>query len=177
MSSARSSWIWPANLLVPGAGLVLAGRPWAGLIAGTLFSTILAAALTAVWVVPGEVPATWKGLLIGFAGGTYVGAQIRQVRALRERARQALERGRKACLRDAIAAMHAQEPERAVALLEPAVTARPGDLLLLVRLAQALDAAGQQTEASAMWEQVRALDRHRVFRSDVRRARGDSGPV
>lgn len=61
--------IWPANLLLPGAGLVLVRREWLGLALAMVFSISGNVVIAGRWIAPATVPGwmSWLALLIGVA--------------------------------------------------------------------------------------------------------------
>lgn len=156
------------NLLVPGAGLILIG----GVLSGTLIALLFAAsanlALLATLVMPDDVPRVWRGLAIGIACGTYLGAQIRFAQTLRELNRQVQDAVRDAALRaisehlvrgDADAAWEAAGPIRDLA---------DDDLLAAYRLAQVLTIRGDARAARRYWKQLERLDHHHIYRKQIR---------
>ena len=155
------------NLLLPGGGLVLVGATASGLLIGLLFTVCANFALAAVLLVPDDLPPLWQNLGIGLAAGSYVGAQVRlrqTVRALRS-AWAAAERRR--VLADVQLHLHAGDAAAALAALAPLREHAAHDLLVAVRLAQALTAAGRVDEAGQAWAQVRRLDHHGLYRQQT----------
>ena len=155
------------NLVVPGGGLILVGSELLGVIVGLLFAATAGFALAATLLIPADVPATWRGLGIGVAIGTYLGAQIRFAQTLRERGAQASAERRRAALRAARSALLEGRVEAAWDSLAPLRDEFESDLVLAYRAAQVLTARGDGSAALVAWRRVRRLDRHRVYRREV----------
>lgn len=160
-----SAWAW--NLLVPGGGLILAGRLWLGVAVGLLFALAANLAVLAALVVPDDVPGWLRiGLLAG-SGAIYVLAQWLLAQRLRGQQRSAAVAARRHALAAAVAALERGDPERALAALEPLRSAAERDLLVAYRWAQVLTAARDVPAARAAWQRVAALDRHRIYRAQI----------
>ena len=156
------------NLLVPGAGLILAGATWVGLATGLVFIACVNAALWLALLIPDEVSRWSQALAIGLAGGAYLGAQVRLAQYVRsrERSQQAAQR------RDALSAARTHlrmgDPAAALAALEPLRERAEHDLLVAFRTAQACTGMQDAEAARAAWKRVRELDRHHIYRDQAR---------
>ncbi len=155
------------NLVIPGGGLILIGSETIGVLVALLFTAATNFAIAALLLIPDDVSPTWRGLSLGVAIGTYLGAQIRYAQTVRHtRARGALEL-RRAALREARCALLAGRAEEAWRVLQPLVEQAESDLVVAYRLAQVLTARGGGAAALAAWRRVRRLDRHRIYRQEV----------
>lgn len=159
--ATAATWL---NLVLPGGGLVLLGEIGGGLLVGLLFTACTGFALLSTLLFPDDYPRAVTVLGIGLAAGSYVGAQVRLSQALRRQAAAQAARRRASQLRLACECLQRGDPAGALAALEPLVDSARTDLLVAYRLAQALSAAGDDAGAAAAWEQVRALDRHGLFK-------------
>jgi hypothetical protein len=157
------------NLLVPGGGLILIGSVPLGVLVAALFTVAAHFAVAASLLFPDDVPPTWRGLGIGLAIGSYLGAQMRYAQTVRsQRARAAAER-RHAALRDARLALLAGRADDAWRAIQPLAERVEDDLVLAYRFAQVLTARGDHAAALEAWQRVRRLDRHRIYRQEVAR--------
>jgi hypothetical protein len=174
------------NLVIPGGGLVLIGSEIIGTLVVILFTAAACFALGASLVFPDDVPATWRGLGIGVALGTYVGAQVRFAQTLHYERGRASDELRRVALRDARDALSVGRVEDAWRSLQPIVGRVEVDLLLAYRVAQVVTARGDDVAALRAWRRVRRLDRHRIYRQEVNeqeralsgvgQSAGNSGP-
>ncbi|MFQ5806174.1 MAG: hypothetical protein ACE5I3_06980 [Phycisphaerae bacterium] len=155
------------NLLVPGGGLILIGSETMGVLVALLFTAAATFAIAAVLLFPDDVLPTWRGLGIGVAIGTYLGAQIRYAQTVRSQREQAAEERRRVALEHARRALLAGRVDDAWQALQPLVERAESDLVLAYRLAQVLTARGDVAGARAAWRRVRRLDRHRLYRQEV----------
>lgn len=156
------------NLVLPGAGLVLAGRIPLGLMHGLVFAASANLALVAVLLFPDDLPRWAAALGVGFTAGAYAGGQLRLAHALRSQRAAAVAAGRRRALWEIRRLMEQGEYGPALDVLAPLARELPDDLLVAYRLAQVLTAAGTTHAAAAAWGRVRALDRHGVYRSQLR---------
>ena len=170
-----TAWARGANLLVPGTGPVLVGRPWLGWCTGLLFALAINAALALTLLFPDELPGWYGGLAIGVTGGIYVGAQIRLVRMLRATARETQAARRRMTLARAADALNRREPLAALEIIAALADEADHDLLIAYRLAQVMSATGDRTAAAEAWQRVERLDRHRLYRRVVRDERARLG--
>ena len=169
------------NLVLPGGGVALAGRPWLGLLIGVLFAAVANIVVAAVFLFPDDLSAGTRALAIGLGAGAYVGAQLRLEAALRVTQRQRDSAARDIALRAAWIALEAGDAAAALAALRPFAARTAHDLLLAYRLAQTLTLTRDVPAAMDAWEIVGRLDRHSLYR-DVRRRsvselRGGGAPV
>jgi hypothetical protein len=156
--------LWGANLVLPGVGLILAGRVAAGLAIGLLFVVLANGAVAATLLVPDDVSPWVQALVIGLAAGTYVGAQLRLRYALEDTARAARRDRRDAALRVVRACVERGDGEAGWEALRPVAEDAEEDLLVAYRVAQVLTLRGDRTAARIAWERVRRLDRHHLYR-------------
>ena len=89
------------NLLIPGGGLILIGAEIIGVAVVILFTAAAAAALAFTLLFPDALAPTWRGLAIGIALGTYLGAQIRFAQTVRQQELRSAALTRHAAMRDA----------------------------------------------------------------------------
>jgi len=84
-SAGRSRfWCWAANLLVPGAGLILCRREWLGVAVATVFGLCGQVALAGWFIAPAAIP-TWLTVGVSILTG---GAWIIGQHLLRQRIRE-----------------------------------------------------------------------------------------
>jgi hypothetical protein len=155
------------NLVVPGGGLILIGHELLGVLIAILFTITTGYALAATLLFPDDTSAIWRGLGIGVAIGTYLGAQIRYAQTVRYQADQAFGDLRRDALGDARCALREGRTEDAWNALQPVVPLAETDLLVAYRVAQVLTARGDGLAALHAWRRVRRLDRHRIYRDEV----------
>lgn len=158
------------NLLVPGLGIIWLGRAVAGLVFGLVFAACANLAVCAVLLVPGDLPAWAPPLAIGLATGAYLGCQVQLVRSSREHREAEQQRIRRAALTAVREALERGDYSAGLAALAPVSHLAAQDLLVAFRLAQLLTAVGDTQAALAAWRQVRALDRHHIYRDEWRTA-------
>jgi hypothetical protein len=155
------------NLLIPGGGLILVGSEVIGVLVALLFTVSASFALAVSLLFPDDLSPSWRGLGIGVAIGTYLGAQIRLAQTVRYRRERLAEGLRRRALREARAALLAGRVEDAWRALQPLAAHVEHDLVLAYRFAQVLTARGDGPAALAAWRRVRRLDRHRIYRQEV----------
>jgi hypothetical protein len=155
------------NLVIPGGGLILIGSETIGVLVALLFTVAANYAIAALLLIPDEVPATWRGLSLGVAIGTYLGAQIRYAQTVRHGRASAAREQRGAALRAARGALLAGRVEDAWRAIQPLAEQAESDLVVAYRLAQVLTAREGSAAALAAWRRVRRLDRHRIYRQEV----------
>lgn len=155
------------NLLLPGGGLVLIGCVTSGLLVGMAFTLCANFALAAILLFPDDYSHEVHCLLIGLAGGCYVGAQLRYAQTVRAvQARAAAERRRRA-LWEARQLIEQGEYGRALNVISPLAREQPHDVLVAYRMAQALTEAGTAHAARIAWKRVRVLDRHGIYKQQI----------
>lgn len=157
-----------ANLALPGAGLILLGDWIQGTVIGLAFAASANLALAATGLVPDAFHPVVRGLIIGITGGLYVGAQLRLRNRWHLHLEQAAERQRRNALKEVHDSLRRGAFEDALAALAPIADRAQDDLLVAFRLAQALTGTGDREAARAAWEYVRALDRHGIYRDEIR---------
>ena len=157
------------NLVVPGVGLVLTGHLTSGWIVGVIFAAAANCAIIGGLIMPDDVSPSWVGLAIGVTGGAYAGAQIRLAQSLREDRLTQRIALRHEALRRVRTALEAHDPETAWRALQPIQDLAADDLLVAYRLAQVLTAREDVDNATAAWEHLRRLDRHRIYSDTTRR--------
>jgi len=155
------------NLVIPGGGLILVGGDVSGVLIALLFTATASFSVAASLLLPGEVPATWRGLGIGVTLGTYVGAQVRFAQTLYHQRGRIADQARRAALHDARQALLDGQVEDAWRALQPLADQADTDLVLAYRVAQVLTARGDEVAARAAWQRVRRLDRHRIYRPET----------
>ena len=161
----RAAW---ANVAVPGLGIILIGRTWTGLAAGLLFTLCAQFAVWATLLIPDEFSPSLRGLAIGLAGGTYLGAQLRFAQTLRDVRRREHDSRRRIALGEARACLQREDYEGALEAIAPVRDCCTQDLLVAYRVAQILTGLNDVDAALRAWQQVRALDHHHVYRDEAR---------
>jgi hypothetical protein len=167
MNRTAEGWARGINLLVPGAGMILAGSVITGLLAGLLFAACANFAVVAVLLFPDDFSGTMQALAIGLAAGAYFGAQVRLAAQIRARRAAAAASFRRRVLSQSQELLVRGEAAGAVDALQPLVAEAGHDLLVAYRLAQALTAAGDAPAARAAWQRVRELDRHGLYKRQI----------
>lgn len=173
----HARWAPWVNLLLPGAGLVLIGACWSGLATGLVFAACTNLALASVLLFPDDFSSAIRMLLIGFAGGSYVGAQLRYAQAMRGIRAAELAALRRRVLAETQSLLKSGQPARALEVLSPLARRLPDDLLVAYRLAQVLTETGNKRAARVAWRQLRTLDRHGIYRQEALRNERDLGPA
>ena len=151
------------NLVIPGGGLILIGLEWLGVLVALLFAISANYAILATFILPDEVSRIWRGLGLGVAVGTYLGAQIRFAQTLRDSRRQEHDAVRRRALAGARIALGEGRVEDAWQVLLPIHHLADRDLLVAYRIAQVLTARGDEPASAAAWSRVKCLDRHRIY--------------
>jgi hypothetical protein len=162
-SAAR--WV---NLLIPGGGLMMIGRVWFGLVIALLFTLCANCALAFSLLFPDDVPSWAGGLATGLAGGTYLGAQLRFAQTVRSRRHGAANTRRRQALEATRACLAAGRYDQAWEAIRPLAAQAERDLLVAYRVAQVLTAKQDVDAALGAWQLVRRLDRHHVYREQIR---------
>ncbi len=153
-----------ANLAVPGGGLVLGGDMVGGVAVGVAFTLAACSAIAVTLLFPDDVSPLWRGVLIGAAGGAYVGAQFRLEVWLVHAIRRARRDRRDAALRAVVEALRVHDVARAREALGPVLDLVEEDLLTAYRAARVFELAGEASAATSAWEHVRRLDRRHIYR-------------
>lgn len=155
------------NLLVPGGGLILLGRPWLGLTLALLFAALGNFALAALLVFPDDVASWLTGLTLGASAGTYAAAQFRIWSTVRKIGIERQQEQRRAVLGAVQRHMRDGAYERALDEIRGVGGLAERDLLLAYRLAQILTGTGDREAAARAWRRVRELDRHKIYRKEL----------
>ncbi len=143
---------WIANLLLPGAGLVLSGSVGAGAALAVAWGVAAAAAVVAMVVAPPEVASPW---LWAFPAAGYVFAQ--GALAVRRRIRPAPE-GADEALRRAVALYLQDRLDEAAETCRAVLKRDPRDVELTLRLASIRRRQGRAAEARRLFERARYMD-------------------
>ena len=151
----NTRWI---NLIIPGGGMILLGYEVLGLLVALLFTVAGSFALLATLLVPDDVSPTMRGLSIGIALGTYIGAQIRHAQTMRDRTEKELDALRRTTLQEVRRALLENQPEIAWERLQPIMLRVEEDLAIAYRAAQVLTARGDGYAAVSAWRRVKRLD-------------------
>ncbi len=157
------------NLLVPGAGLVLCGCVGLGVGVGLAFAVLANVAIVADFIAPDAFSTFSRAWINGLALGVYFGAQVRLAGEVRRRREQLAGQQRRGILRQAHALLLSGDPQAAWEVLLPIAAEAERDLVVAYRVAQVLLAKGDPGAAAA-WALVRRLDRHRIYRDQIREA-------
>ena len=156
------------NLVVPGLGIILVGPVWSGLLVGVLFAACANFALWATLLIPDEFSPWIRGLGIGIAGGTYLGAQLRLAQAVRERQRQQQAQGRRTALAAVRECLQRNDYLGALRAITPVRDSGTHDLLVAHRVAQILTGLKRPDAALAAWQRLRELDHHGIYSAEAR---------
>ena len=157
---------WLVNLIIPGAGVLLAGN----LLLGTLLALLFAAAgnfvIWAIWLVPDSVAPWMTGVALAATAGSFVAAQLQLAQTLRRRHAALTVAERRRVL--GLVCRHIDDGAYREALdaLRPLAAARD-DLLIAFRFAQVLTLARHVPEARAAWRHLRAIDLHHIYRDEI----------
>jgi hypothetical protein len=166
-ASASATLSRLVNLVVPGGGLILIGSAASGVLLAALFTVTAAFAIVSNLLFPDDFASAWRGLGIGVALGTWLGAQLRLAQSVRRQRERAAGKLREATLRDVRAELLAGRFDDAWRAIQPMIHRADDDLALACRLAQVLTARESPVAARAAWRRVRRLDRHRIYRQEV----------
>jgi hypothetical protein len=158
------------NLLIPGAGVILLGDIWSGLLGGLVFVLSANYALWATLLIPDEFPAWASTLGIGIAAGSYLAAQFRLAQTVRGREREQRAVFRRTALEAVRICLAHSDFAGALAALEPVCDLAGRDLLVAYRLAQSHTGLHDVEAARLAWRRVQALDRHHIYRAELRAA-------
>ncbi|MBK8915709.1 MAG: hypothetical protein IPM64_14135 [Phycisphaerales bacterium] len=181
------------NLFLPGVGLVWIGALWRGVLIGLSFAALANASLALSLLIPDEIPTAGFVILLVATGATYLAAQLWVVRVAGAVRRGELLASRTEVLARVAELLNTGDGRAALAALEPLSASAEDDLLIAVRYAQAVQAAGHQPESAdprtpndeaesaasaastraaviAAWIRVRRLDPHRIYGREVRAA-------
>lgn len=158
------------NLLTPGAGLLLIGAWGHGLLFGAVFWVFSLLSVLWIAVIPYEPPPWAVYIVVVLTIAVYVAAQFKLAQTVREQAAAAHAAMRRAALITARRAMASGDPQTALRALEPLQCHLATDLLVAVRAAEALAAAGDHAQARTVWELVLRTDRHGLYRATAHRA-------
>ena len=156
-----------ANLVLPGAGLILVGAVSSGVLVGLLFAVCANMAVAATLLFPDDFPWSTRMLIIGFAGGSYLGAQLRFAQTVRSAREAEHAAWRRAVLTEVQALLQRGAAGEALEVLSPLSRRDPEDVLVAYRLAQVLTATGNKHAARAAWRQLRRLDQHGLYRQQL----------
>jgi len=156
------------NLLVPGAGLILLGAVTSGVLVGLVTSVSASFALAAALLFPLDFSPNVRALLIGIAGGCYVGAQVRLGQTVRRARAEAAARVRRRHLALCQDRLNAGDAAGALAALVPLEELAAVDVVVAYRLAQVRTALGDVNGARAAWQHLRTLDSHGLYRAQIR---------
>jgi len=163
MSAANKNDPWPANLLVPGAGLILTGKAIAGLALGLAFTAAINALLITTLLFPDDYSTGARQAVAALTGVAYAAAQLLFAHELRSSGARLRRGQRDACLRAARASLARRAYDEALRAIQPVAALAKRDLLVAYRLAQILSALERADAAALAWELVRRLDRHRIY--------------
>lgn len=172
VSSLRRSllWSWPANLLVPGAGLILCRREWLGVTVAAVFGLCGNVALAGWWIAPAAIP-VWLTWVAGtLAGGTWVLAQylLRQ-RLLQWRRQLAAVQP---FLEEAAGHLAGGRAEAAARALDSIAEADDENAELYVLRARTAQLHGDKEAGCAAWREVLRYSLDESHRAEARRELG-----
>ncbi len=159
------------NFLLPGVGLVLAGRLALGVVLGLTFTVGVCVALAGAFLMPDDLDRRFTLLTAGAGAGVYVAAQHQMQATRREARRRTIERKRRERLHAALSQLKAGDAGQARATLAALMGDHPHDLLIAYRHAQACLASGDAPAAQQAWDRVRRLDPHGLYRAEELAAR------
>jgi hypothetical protein len=155
------------NVLAPGAGLILLGRAWTGLVVALLFAVCAELALCGVAISPAGVPA-WLTLSTGvLAAGTWLlgqGMLRDRIRTLRN---PSLSRELEDLRHEAAEAMTRGDLLEAEGLLRLAGDLDLGSVETMVLWAQLMTMLGRFAESRHAWRRVMRSGDERFIREAV----------
>lgn len=154
---------------MPGAGLLLAGRPLAGFGVGLAYAAALNAALAIRLLVPDDFP--WTAFWSSLAAATaYVVAQFLLLRAHGDAEAAGTRAERRTALAELLAAVREGRADSNAARRLEALAET--DLHVAYRLAQSASLNSDPSAVRAAWERVRLLDPHHIYRTETSAALG-----
>ncbi|MCG3129016.1 MAG: hypothetical protein CHACPFDD_03912 [Phycisphaerae bacterium] len=154
-----------ANLLAPGAGVILLGHVLSGLSIGLVFAALANLTVCAVLLFPDDFSAAAAATIVALTAASYLAAQAWMDVIHRRQRRQRLLDERREALAAAHERMQAGDYAAALDELRRLEHALEHDILIAYRTAQILTHLGDPSAAAA-WRRVRQLDPHHVFRAD-----------
>lgn len=155
---------WRAvNAVIPGAGIVWLGDVCTGVVLGLSFCVLAALAIAAEFIAPEAYSPVTRVGLFAAAGCAYLLTRLQYRSVARGLELETLRQVRRRQLQHVRQLTAAGLPHEAIGVLNDALGRRPEDLLLLVRLAQAQQLAGDFEAAASTWRRIRASDRHHVY--------------
>jgi hypothetical protein len=155
------------NLVVPGAGLIVRGAVGSGLLCGLLFAACANLTLAACLLFPDEMSASGRTLALVITGVVYVLVQVRMAQITGLAARRTKEQFRRERLLRVQECLRREDVAGALEAIEPLMDSAGTDLLVAFRVAEVLTLADDQEGARAAWANVRALDRHGIYRAQM----------
>jgi hypothetical protein len=171
VAMSRLAWTI-ANLLVPGAGLIVVRREWLGLAVALLYTLLAQIGLVGILIVPLLVPRWLVITALGAAGAVWLVSQwlflqasarlrdpasAEEIASLRQRAGEAVDAG---------------DYQTAMQLLSLAGELDDEDLDTIVARANVLTLLGRFREARSDWHRVRRLDHSGRFTDETAAALG-----
>lgn len=160
---SSSAALRAANAVIPGAGIVWLGEVWTGVVLGLSFCILAALAIAAEFIAPEAYSPVTRAGLFSAAGCSYLLTQLQYRTVARRLELETSRQLRRRQLQHIRQLTAAGQPHEAMRALNDALGRRPEDLLLLVRLAQAQQSAGDFEAAALTWRHIRASDRHHVY--------------
>jgi hypothetical protein len=165
------------NLLAPGTGLVILGRPWLGLALSASFLITAELGILGLLSLPGSVPRafSWAGLAV--AGAVWLIGQ--GLLAARVRFLRSPELPREVAILHRLArrALNRSDFSAAQAAIALALSVDDADPTSHVLRARALGGTGRQAKARRAWILARRLDADGKHAEEIAEHLGPAGPA
>ena len=155
------------NLLVPGAGLIVRGAVGSGLLCGLLFAVCANFTLAACLLFPDELSPAGRAVAILLTGTVYVLIQVRMAQTTGLASRRTKEQLRRERLLRVQECLGREDVAGALEAIEPLMDRAATDLLVAFRVAEVLTMADDRDGARVAWANVRALDKHGIYRAQM----------
>lgn len=156
------------NLLAPGAGLILLGRSWTGLITVLLFAVCGELAVCGVLVSPAGIPGSVTTIAGALAGGTWLLGQWMLYDRIRTLRNPSLVNELAALRGEAAAAVARGDMAEARGLLRLALDLDPDSIPTLRQWAEISTLLGRFREARRAWKHVARTGDAQTVREAVR---------
>lgn len=157
--------VWIANVIIPGAGLIIRRREWLGLLLALLFSICANVAVAGFLIAPESMPAWAPWTAATLTALTWTFAQFLcawQARSMREAARRIA-----ALLETSRGAISLGDMDAARKAILSAASIDEEDVELNVLWAQVSQRSGDLHEARYRWRRVIQLDVRRRYREEA----------
>jgi hypothetical protein len=167
MHRARFELAQLLNLLAPGVGQALIGRPVTACVLALSFALSANGAVAATLLVPDDVPAWLQNLCIGAAAIVYVVAQGLLAHSLRIERRRTNDDRRRTALRRVRELLTEGRTTEALSAVQRLSAGSSDDLLAALWTARVCTAAADRDAARRAWARVRELDRRHIYSREL----------